>query len=190
MTPHSLQVLYSDLVTLLEGGRVRAARLEAGTSRLFFDVTRPTPPQQQQQVLQPAAAAAPAESAPAVEATAALAAAAAGSVGAAATPPQPTSSALAAAAPGSSGAAVGSGAAAGASSAALRQRFQKQFYVKLADKHDPVLLAKLLQVRVGGGGWGERRRRAELRGFADQGSVISGMEWPIGLAGRKECSGR
>lgn len=37
------EVLYSDFVTLIQSGRVRSARLEAGTSHLYFDLT-PTAP--------------------------------------------------------------------------------------------------------------------------------------------------
>ncbi|GLC60747.1 hypothetical protein PLESTB_001666400 [Pleodorina starrii] len=144
------EVLYSDFVTLLDGGRVRAARLEAGTSRLYFDVVvRQQQPQQQpfqpQQQPQPTQAAPTVPAVPAVPAAAA--AAAAGAATATATVAAPS-----AASPPAAAAAAATAAAAAASSATaagvVRQRFQKIFFIKLADKHDPVLLAKLLQAGV------------------------------------------
>lgn len=60
------QILYSDLISLIDSSRVRSARLESGTSRLYFD-------------LKPEAAAAAAASTSAASGKAAAAAAAAAS---------------------------------------------------------------------------------------------------------------
>ncbi|GIL68515.1 hypothetical protein Vafri_21788 [Volvox africanus] len=134
------EVLYSDFVTLLDTGRVRAARLEAGTSRLYFDVTRPQPPPS-------VAAAQPGSTASEVAAAAPTAA----------TTASPPATAMAAAASTASATASGTGASAitqtsapsaAAASAAVRQRFLKQFYIKLADKQDILLMGKLLQAGV------------------------------------------
>ncbi|KAG2498816.1 hypothetical protein HYH03_003009 [Edaphochlamys debaryana] len=132
------EVLYSDFVTLLDTGRVRAARLEAGTSRLYFDVVRPPTP-------------APAAATPAATAAAPAALAATATVATAAATAVPA--ALAAAAPAAAEAAAASTSAAVGSSTAVaaapqRQRFLKQFYIKLADKNDNVLLMRLLQAGV------------------------------------------
>ncbi len=157
------QVLYSDFVTLLDGGRVRAARLEAGTSRLFFDIHLPTPQQQAaaaaaaaasaampQPAAAPAAAAAAAPAAPAAVMPALAAAATASTAAAAPVLTPATAPAAAAAASTSEAAGPAPAAAAAASSSAasapVRQRFQRQFYIKLADKYDPLLIMRLIQV--------------------------------------------
>ncbi|GLI66848.1 hypothetical protein VaNZ11_010831 [Volvox africanus] len=140
MTPR--EVLYSDFVTLLDAGRVRAARLEAGTSRLYFDVTRPQPPpsvvlpQQgsvSSEVATAAAMAATTTSPPATALAAASSAASATDSGTGASAATQTSAPSAAAA---------------SASASVRQRFLKQFYIKLADKQDILLMGKLLQAGV------------------------------------------
>ncbi|KAG2432568.1 hypothetical protein HXX76_008912 [Chlamydomonas incerta] len=136
------EVLYSDFVTMLDVGRVRAARLEAGTSRLYFDVKPLQPPPGAAAVAATAAATATAAVVGSTEAAVAASAggAAAGSAAAAA------GAATAATAAGAAGAAPAGAAAAAA--AAPRSRFQKQYYIKLADKHDPVLMGRLLQAGV------------------------------------------
>jgi hypothetical protein len=102
---------YSDFMTLVESGRVRAARLEAASSKLYFEC-------------QPVAAAADAT----VQASSSAAQAATRS---SKQPQQP--------------AAAGAGTAAAAVlPAAAKQPLRKSFYVKLADRHDPVLVGKIL----------------------------------------------
>ncbi|KAG2454133.1 hypothetical protein HYH02_001169 [Chlamydomonas schloesseri] len=139
------EVLYSDFVTMLDGGRVRAARLEAGTSRLYFDVKPLQPPPGAATAAAAAAATAAAATTAAVVGSTEAAVAAASAGGA-----EAGAAATAAAAGASSGAATaaGSSAAAATAAAAPRARFQKQYYIKLADKHDPVLMGRLLQAGV------------------------------------------
>ncbi|GFH20972.1 AAA domain-containing protein, partial [Haematococcus lacustris] len=81
------EVAYSDFYTLLDSGRVRAARLESGVGRMYFD-------------MQPLTAPAPAAAAQA-----------------ATTPAAP-------------------------------MRFQKQYVVKLAERSDSLLVAKILAMGV------------------------------------------
>jgi hypothetical protein len=101
-------------MTLIDSGRVRAARLEAASSKLYFEC-------------QPVAAAADA---------AAQASSSAAQQNARSSK-QPQQPAVAAAA--------GAGAAAAAVlPAASKQALRKSFYVKLADRHDPVLVGRLL----------------------------------------------
>jgi hypothetical protein len=111
------EVLYSDFVTLIDQKRVRAARLEAGTGKVYFDINLPaasaataaTPGQQQQQQQKGGKAAA------------AAAAAAAGQhqqQGASVLP------------------------------AGAKPSLSRHFYVKVADKTDPLLVSRLLSSGV------------------------------------------
>lgn len=146
------QVLYSDFVALLDTNRVRAARLESGTGKLYFDI-RHTPQPQQQAMAAAAPAAAAAAELPAAAALAAAAskpaapALAAASMASSAAATASTSGAPAALAE-ASAAAPQLPAAAVAASSAARQRFVKQFYIKLADKYDPMLVMRIMQVCV------------------------------------------
>lgn len=112
------EVLYSDFVTLLSTGKVKAARLEASSSKLMFELH---PQEAAAAAAKPAAPASGKGSAAA--ATAAAASAAAGTAAAAAPAPH------------------------------------RRFFIKLADKQDPLLVGKVLQaggwvgVRVTGVGW-------------------------------------
>lgn len=108
------EVLYSDFVTLLDSGKVKAARLEASSSKLMFE-------------MHPQEAAAAAGSA-------AAAAAPSGKAGSS----SKASAAAAAAAP----AAAADAADAAAPAAPTPHR---RFYIKLADKQDPLLVGKVLQ---------------------------------------------
>jgi hypothetical protein len=101
-------------MTLVEGGRVRAARLEAASSKLYFEC-------------QPVAAAAGA----AAQASSAAA-------------QKSTSSSKQSQQPAAAAAAAGAGTAAAVLPAAAKQPLRKSFYVKLADRHDPVLVGKIL----------------------------------------------
>ncbi|WIA09955.1 hypothetical protein OEZ85_010168 [Tetradesmus obliquus] len=116
------EVLYSDFMTLVESGRVRAARLEAASSKLYFEC---------QPVAAAAAAAAPASSSAAQASTR--------------NSKQPQQPAAAAAAGTSTAAAA---AAAAVLPAASKRPLRKSFYVKLADRHDPVLVGKILTAGV------------------------------------------
>jgi hypothetical protein len=114
------EVLYSEFVTLLDTGKVRSARLESGNSRLVFDVNLP------------AAAEADAAAAPV-----------------ASTSGRSKSSSAKVAAEKSVA------AAAAAESAALQQQQQtgrskasRKFFIKVADKHDPFLVNKIVQAGV------------------------------------------
>jgi hypothetical protein len=96
------EVLYSDFVTLVDQKRVRAARLEAGTGKLFFDVHLP------------AAAAAQAPTKQQQKQKQAATAAQAATAGSAVLP------------------------------ARAKPALAKHFYVKVADKADPLLISKVL----------------------------------------------
>jgi len=100
------EVLYSDFVTLLDTGKVKAARLEAASSKLLFELHPQEP-----------------------------AAAAAGAVtGKAASSKSSKSSSIAADA----------AAAVGAKAEAPKPAAHKRFFIKLADKQDPLLVGKVL----------------------------------------------
>ncbi len=135
-------MLYSDFVTLLDGNRVRAARLESGNNRLYFDVRLPPNHPSLQPSTSAVAAAAPAAASTSATATAATTVAVAAATAAAAAPV----AAVAAEPSTASGDPAPGAAAASAQASQGRQRFQRQFYIKLADKQDPVLLSRLLQV--------------------------------------------
>jgi cell division protease FtsH len=113
------EVLYSDFVTLLDSGKVKAARLEASSSKLMFEMH----PQEAAAAAGGAAAAAAAASAKASSSAAAS-----------------SSKASAAAAAAAPAAAAAADAAAPAAPAPHRR-----FYIKLADKQDPLLVGKVLQ---------------------------------------------
>jgi hypothetical protein len=106
-------------MTLVEGGRVRAARLEAASSKLYFECQPPPP-------------------------AAAAAAAAAMQASTAAGQKSTSSSKQAQQAAAATAAAAGAGSAAAVLPAAAKQPLRKSFYVKLADRHDPVLVGKIL----------------------------------------------
>jgi hypothetical protein len=107
-------------MTLVEGGRVRAARLEAASSKLYFEC-------------QPAAAAA----------------GAAAQASTAAAQKSTSSSKQAQQAAAATAAAAGAGTAAAVLPAAAKQPLRRSFYVKLADRHDPVLVGKILTAGAG-----------------------------------------
>jgi hypothetical protein len=112
-----VQVLYSDFVALIDARKVRTARLEAGTGRLYFDCV-------------PAATATGAGSAASSERTAG--AATAGSMRPASDPSAQTAS-TAAAAPSLVVPVVSKPALA------------RQYYVKVAEKSDALLVGRILQ---------------------------------------------
>lgn len=123
------QVLYSDFVTALERGRVRAVRLESGTGRVYFDMK----PREE------APAAATAETTAAAAAGAAVTAeVAAGATAAASTAPLPTDAA----------ATTATAATASAPPAQGLMRFRRQFMVKMVDKNDMLLTSKILSSGV------------------------------------------
>jgi len=103
------EVLYSDFVTLVDQKRVRAARLEAGTGKIYFDIHLPALQQQQQQQQQQGAQ-------------------------------QQQGKKQAAAAKAEAQQAI----------VPLRAKagLSKHFYVKAADKTDPLLINKLLSSNV------------------------------------------
>lgn len=113
------EVLYSDFVSLLEESRVRSARLESGTSRIYFDLK----------------AAAQAEAAEA--AVAGKAAPAAARASSKAAPAQAAATAAAAAQ-----------ASQPQASASQRAVSSRRFYIKLADKQDLFLLPRILEASV------------------------------------------
>lgn len=116
-------MLYSSFVHLLDTGRVRAARLESGTSRLYFDL-RP-----RDTAATTTAATTTAEATPTTSPATTPTATAAASATAAAASAQP--------------------AAAPASSQLVpAMRFQRQFVVKLAEKTDPALVSRVLMAGV------------------------------------------
>ncbi|KAJ9508516.1 hypothetical protein QJQ45_012046 [Haematococcus lacustris] len=163
------EVAYSDFYTLLDSGRVRAARLESGVGRMYFDMqplTTPAPAAAAQAATTPvpaltasdlavASAALKSSSAHSTLSPAAAAAAASGTRGSAATAVAPG----AALAPDSAEAVESSPAAAGAAAPvtaaaapaahqAAPMRFQKQYVVKLAERSDSLLVAKILAMGV------------------------------------------
>lgn len=125
-------MLYSDFVHLLDLGHVRAARLESGTSRLYFDIRIKEP--------------VPAAPAAATPAPAAPLAAPSGKKGAKAA--ASTSAPAAAAAVATASTSAAPAPAAPAQQAAPREPFAKHFYIKLADRSDSALVVRLLQVRA------------------------------------------
>lgn len=133
-------MLYSDFVQLLDTSRIRAARLEAGTGRLYFH-------------LRPQEASSTSVSPPSAPAGVPASPAAAPATQAAAVAPGLTIA-------GTAQAASSASPAAAAASATARMPFVRQFYIKLADKTDPVLLARIMQVRNAA----RKRRRPALRG--------------------------
>ena len=68
-----VQVLYSDLVQMVEAGKVRSARLEVGSCQLYFDVVADTPAASAAQPTTEAASAAAVGATAAAEAAARLA---------------------------------------------------------------------------------------------------------------------
>lgn len=126
------EVLYSDFITMVDQKRVRAARLEAGTGKVYFDIHLPTQQQHQQEPQQQptAAAAAAAEAAKDGKQAATTAAATAGAAAAAAT------------------ADTAAGAAQSVLPARAKRGLSKHFYVKVADKTDPLLVSRLLAAGI------------------------------------------
>lgn len=108
------EVLYSQFVSMLDTGKVKAARLEAASSRLFFEC-HPT---------------------------------------AEAVPPPPATSVSVAASSSSSKATASSSTSSvsapvpealqTAASAAAKPTLRRRFYIKLADKQDPLLVGKII----------------------------------------------
>mmetsp|Transcript_4482 Transcript_4482/g.12213 ORF Transcript_4482/g.12213 Transcript_4482/m.12213 type:complete len:653 (-) Transcript_4482:463-2421(-) len=145
------EVLYSQFVTLLDSNRVKAARLESGTGRMYFELY----PKEQ-----PAPASSSSSSSPSTSLTtssgAPAAAAASQSTAAAAQEGVQTSRAAASSTSSSSSNSLpqaaeastsASSAAAGAASSSTSSapaRFKKQYVVKLADKNDYLLASKVL----------------------------------------------
>lgn len=105
------EVLYSDFVALLDTGKVKAARLEAASSRLFFEC----------HASQEAAAV------PAAAAAAVAAASSSSSISPASSSSLPAAEAVAVATP-----------------AAAKPSLRRRFYIKLADKQDPLLVGKII----------------------------------------------
>jgi hypothetical protein len=130
--PPRLQVLYSTFVSLLDTGKVRAARLEAGASRLYFDMV----PHEE------AEAAAGTMAGVHVGAAAAAAAAASSAKATKGAIPVPTATH-----------AVASSAAVAAQRAAqpaapASPHIHKQFFIKLADKTDHLLVHRIVNAGV------------------------------------------
>jgi cell division protease FtsH len=136
------EVLYSDLLALVDQGRVRAARLEAGTSRVYFDV-----------VAEEGATAAAASTSAKPEATSTASAGAVAAAtqkqqqkqkrwGRAKQEPQPEAATT------TTAAATTTTNANVVTPASRKPPLVRKFYVKVADRHDPLLTAKLLAAGV------------------------------------------
>lgn len=131
------EVLYSDFVTLLDAGKVRAARLETSNSRLIFEIT------------QDAAAARDAT------ATASTSSSSSSSQGLQLSATgrkhmtELTGQQQATAAAASQGAAVAGENAAAAAATTSSSSSNKRFYIKTAEKQDPFLVSRILQAGEG-----------------------------------------
>jgi ATP-dependent Zn protease len=127
------EVLYSDLLALVDQGKVRAARLEAGTSRVYFDVvvadeavgSAAASADQKKEAKATASAGAVAAPASGSKRQAAAAAAAKAAATTATSPLQPIPLV-----------------------ASRKPPLARRYYAKVADKHDPLLTARLLAAGV------------------------------------------
>lgn len=138
------EVLYSTFVSLLDEGKVKAARLESGSGRMYFDMQMP-------------AETATADAVPTATVVASAAATAAttpfsqleGTALASSSQPVPalnsTEAATVAAAAGAATAAAPSSTSA---SSTTPYRMQRHCYIKLADKNDPLLINRVLTAGV------------------------------------------
>jgi cell division protease FtsH len=135
------EVLYSDLLALVDAGKVRAARLEAGTSRVYFDVVVDEAEKKaavaagKEQQQKKGAAAKPAEA----KATASAGAVAAASAAATKKQQKGAATAATAASPNPNSLPL---------IASRKPPLARRYYVKVADKHDPLLTSRLLAAGV------------------------------------------
>lgn len=137
--PFDTQVLYSTFVSLLDQGKVRAARLESGSSRLYFEMA----PQPEAEAAEAATAATAAANTPAAAGKAAKAAAKQSAV-----PAEATAVAVAGAGAGPTAAATAAPTVMAAAAAAKHGAMQRQFYIKLAEKNDHLLVHHIVSAGV------------------------------------------
>jgi hypothetical protein len=126
------EVLYSDFVTLLDAGKVRAARLETSNSRLIFEITQ---------------GAAAERDATATASTSSSSSSQGLQLSATGRKHMKdlTGQQQATAAAASQGAAVSAESAAAAATTASSSSSNKRFYIKTAEKQDPFLVSRILQ---------------------------------------------
>jgi hypothetical protein len=134
-----MQVLYSDFVSLIDAGKVSAARLEVATCKMYFDVRAPDN-------ISPGVTALSSPASPAASSAGVSPPAAERSAAAASKVP-PTSSAPAPS-PASQAVSSTSGTAAEVVSVNARPRMVKSFFVKLAEKTDPFLVPYIVKAGI------------------------------------------